>query len=76
MKQQYSDEKNALLLNIFWLGIFIYVVSYLIAQSDKVSYVLCNIFQITGMLLFILTAVILIRFKFENKYLGITYILY
>jgi hypothetical protein len=76
MKQQYSDEKNALLLNIFWLGILIYVVSYLIAQSDKVSYVLCNIFQITGMLLFIPTAVILIRFKFENKYLGITYILY
>lgn len=76
MTDNYSDEKNTIPLNIFWLGFLIYIFSYLIAQSDKVSYALCNVFQIIGLLMFIPSAVFLIRFKVENRYLGSVYILF
>jgi hypothetical protein len=69
-------ERDSIILNIFWFGILIYIISYLISQSEMVSYVVCNLFQVMGILLFLPTAVMLISFKIENKYLAITYSLF
>ena len=76
LTEEIPDKGTLTALKLFWLGFIIYIVSFTISTSDQVNYVVCNIFQIFGLLLLVPSAILLIRFKFENKYLRIIYFLY
>ena len=69
------SRKTNQLLNQFWAGFIIYIISYTLmisgAVTPKVTYL-----QLLGLLIFIIPAVRLIRFKIENPYLRNIYIIY
>ena len=69
------DRKTNQALNQFWIGFSIYTICYTLmisgVVSSKISYL-----QLLGLLIFIIPAVQLIRFKIENKYLQVIFSIY
>ena len=59
MSDKYPDKSLKTIYNFLWLGFLLYVSSYVVAQSDKVNYILINVFQIIGLLMLIPAAVML-----------------
>ncbi len=76
MSDKNPDKSTTVLYNIFWLGFLLYVASFVVAQSGKVNYILVNAFQIIGLLMLVPAAVLLIRLKIDNRYLGLVYIVF
>jgi len=64
-----SRRKDRDLVTLFWLGFVLYTVAYSISMTEQVSYIICQIFQSIGLLMVVITAMDLVRFKIENKYL-------
>lgn len=62
--------------NLFWTGFIIYTLSYTISQSTHVNYIVCEIFQLIGLVFLIPTTFNLVKFKFDNKYLQVTFSLF
>ena len=73
MSEEYPDKSLKIVYNFLWLGFLLYISSYVVAQSDKVNFILINVFQIIGLLMLIPAAVFIIRPKIDNKYLGLLY---
>ncbi|MDP4222857.1 MAG: hypothetical protein Q8868_06030 [Bacteroidota bacterium] len=72
-----ATGKTALVAeDLLWLGFIIYIASFVIASTDSVNYVVCNIFQILGIALMLPSAVILFNTKIENGYLRIVFFIY
>lgn len=69
-------KEELMALNLFWLGYIIYIASDSLTQPDKVSYVLGNVLQILGVFLMIPSSIYLIKFRIDNKYLKLFFILY
>lgn len=63
-------------LNIFWIGFLLYTVSYTFSTTTYLNYVVCQLFQILGLLLLIPAFINLIEVKFENKYLQFVFSIY
>ena len=76
MSERYPNKSLNTIYNFFWLGILLYVASYVVAQSDKVNFILINVFQIIGLLMFVPAAIFIIRPKIDNKYLGFLYTIF
>lgn len=70
------DRNKLIALNLFWLGFIIYIVSYTISATEQVNFVVCNVFQIIGIALFIPSAVYVSSLRFENSYLKVLLLLY
>lgn len=70
------DKNELLWLNIFWLGVILYMVSHTLASTDKVNYVLCNVFQLIGLAMMIPAGVLTFNYKITEIYLKIVFILY
>lgn len=69
------DRTELITLNLFWIGFIIYTVSWTLSASKQMNYVLCQMLQIVGMMVFIPACVRLIRFHFDNEYQKITFVL-
>ncbi|WP_339923294.1 hypothetical protein [uncultured Cyclobacterium sp.] len=63
-------------LDLFWLGVVIYFAGFTLSTTTTVSYIICQLSQLLGILLFLPTAINLIHWKFDNKYLKIVFIIY
>jgi hypothetical protein len=83
LKQLYKEKVNSeaeiskselLNLNLFWLGFIIYVFAF--SFSMKGPEKLFQVLQLASLLLIFWGIISLIRFKRENSYLQILYILY
>jgi hypothetical protein len=62
-------------LNFFWIGFLIYTLSFSIAITSYVNFIVCNAFQVIGLALLIPFSVNLIRFKFDSVYVSIVFII-
>ncbi|HUQ66894.1 MAG TPA: hypothetical protein VM101_12100 [Flavitalea sp.] len=69
------NKKTNQELNQFWAGFLIYTICYTLIVSGAVSSKLVYL-QLLGLLIFIIPAVNLIRFKIENEYLKVVFIVY
>ncbi|OFY60714.1 MAG: hypothetical protein A2X04_06130 [Bacteroidetes bacterium GWF2_41_9] len=63
-------------LNIFWTGFIIYSAGFSLAATGSVSFIVCQILETLGIILFFPSAIILIHFRFDNNYLKIIFLLY
>lgn len=70
------NQKTKDWLNIFWIGIIIYFAGFTLSTTTAVNYVVCQLFQILGIILFIPMAIKLIQWRFDNNYLKILFIIY
>lgn len=71
-----TNRKDSLLLNLFWLGFMIYITSYAISSTNQVNFVFVNVLQIIGLALLLPSAVVIMQFRIENKYLRTLFVLY
>lgn len=69
-------KNDLVLMNIFWLGVILYMVSHALASTDKVNYILCNIFQILGLAMMIPTGIAAFQMKIEDVFLKIVFFIY
>lgn len=70
------SKRDSLIFNYFWTGFIIYTSAFAISATGQVNYVVCNIFQILGIMLLIPASFFLVRFKIEDEYLKIMYPIY
>ena len=63
-------------LNLFWAGFVIYSAAYTLTTTTTVSYVICQIFESIGLLLFVPSALKLMKWRFSNAYLRCLFFLY
>ena len=71
-KKEYTGK----LLNIFWTGFIIYTAFFVLSTTTTVNYIICQLFQLMGIVLFVPTAIKLIDWKFTNQYLKVIFIIY
>jgi len=71
-----TGKNTPIWLNIFWVGFLFYIGSYVISITGQVSHVVCNLFQILGLLMFVPTASILSQSKISNMYLRVVFFLF
>ena len=71
-----SNNKINNAIYYFWIGFVIYSLSYTIATSGSVSFIICQSLQIFGLLLIVPSVIILIQWKFDNNYLKVIGIIY
>lgn len=70
------DKKTSKRLNFFWIGFIIYSASFALSTTTTVNYKVCQLLQILGLILFVSSALKLLRWKFDNNYLKIIYVIY
>lgn len=70
------NRKTSRELNFFWSGFVIYSAAYTLTTTTTVSYVFCQLIESIGLVLFIPSAIHLIRWRFSNSYLRVVFFLY
>ena len=70
------DQRTLRAVNLFWLGIILYMTAYTIASTDTVNWIVCNLIQMVGLLLFIPSATYIAQFEIEDNYLRIIFSIY
>jgi hypothetical protein len=63
----YSREE-LITLNLFWIGFLFYTLAATIVSTRQVSFILFQVIQLLGILLFLTAIVRLIRFEFSSQY--------
>src|SRR5690606_4419088 len=71
----YISRSELVTLNLFWIGFILYTASWTLSKSTQVNYIICQIFQIAGIIIFIPTCIKLIKFRFSNEYQKILFVL-
>ena len=71
-----TSRRERELVNLFWVGFLIYTLSFTLSTTTLVSVNVCQFFQIIGLLLFLPSLFFIIKFRFENLYLQLLFILY
>jgi len=66
-------KNDLLLMNFFWLGVIFYMVSHALASTDKVNYILCNVFQILGLTMMVPSGVAVFKLKIDDVFLKIVF---
>lgn len=74
--QSNASKRESEILNYFWIGFIIYTSAFAISATGQVNYVVCNIFQILGLMLMISASFFLIRPRIDDEYLKIVYVIY
>ncbi len=62
--------------NIFWIGFVIYSASFALSTTTTVNYIICQVFQIFGLILLVPASIKLIQWKFDSTYLKTVFIIY
>lgn len=70
------DKASGKTLNIFWTGFVIYSASFALSTTTTVSYILCQLIQVIGLILFIPATIKLVQWKFDHIYLKTIFIIY
>ena len=73
--QVLTDVENRI-LNLFWIGFIIYTFAFTAASSEQVNYFLFNLIQVFGLVIFVPTAMLLMRLRIDNEYLRGVFIIY
>lgn len=75
---QVLSKKLSNSINIFWYGYLIYILFFVFATAESpiLKPALCQAGELFGLLLIVYGAATSMRFKFDNKYLEITFILF
>ncbi len=60
----------------FWTGILIYMLGFTISITPNPIYIICDLLRLIGILIFGFSAVQMVSYTFQNKYLKIIYTLY
>ncbi len=63
-------------LSHFWIGFTVYAAFFALSTTTTVNYIVCQVFQLSGMILFIPAAIRLISWKFTNDYLRTVFTIY
>jgi len=63
-------------IDLFWVGIVLYMASYTISMSQQVSYIICQAFQSIGLCLSVISVFGLLKFRIANRYLQLFFTLY
>ena len=71
-----SKKHTSKLLNFFWIGFIVYTAFFALSTSTTVNYIICQIFQVIGIIIFVPSAIKLISWKFNNEYLKVLFIIY
>lgn len=71
-----TKKKKLWFLNLFLIGFVVYTLAYTLSTTTLVNYIICQLFQIVGIGMFTLGAILLCHFRFDNKYLKIIFSLY
>lgn len=71
-----AQDKVYKTYNIFWAGFVLYSASFALSTTTTVNYIICQFFQVIGLLLIFPASAKLIRWRFENNYLKIVFITY
>jgi hypothetical protein len=72
----YLSTRKKRQLNLFWVGFFIYSLSFTLPLSSVWSYTIENIFQLIGLFLLSVPTLSLTKFKFDNHYLKFFFLLF
>lgn len=70
------DRLELVTLNLFWIGFIIYTASWTIIKTRQVNIVFFQVFQLLGLMIFIPAWIRLIKFKFDNEYIKILFIIF
>jgi hypothetical protein len=71
-----ENKMTSRLLTIFWFGFIVYSASFALSTTTSVNYIVCQLLQILGMILFLPSAMFLMRWKFDNNYLKLIFTIY
>jgi len=71
-----SKKHTSKTLNIFWIGFIIYTTSFTLSTTTTVNYIICQVFQVIGILIFLPASIKLIKWNFQDQYLEILFTLY
>ena len=75
LKLNFKDQTSKT-LDYFWIGFTLYTVAFALSTSTTVNYTFCQFFQLIGIFLFVTSAIKLIKWKFNNDYIKVLFILY
>jgi len=75
-REEKLSKRESIFLDIFWLGIIIYMVSHALASTEQFNYVLSNIFQILGLGMMFSTGFYIFHSKLEDIYLKVVFFVY
>lgn len=70
------SQKQARALSFFYFGFAFYTISYVIYTTEVINLKFCQLLQVIGLVILILSAIPLITFRIKNSYLRIVYIIY
>jgi hypothetical protein len=73
------NGKTNLFLNLFWIGFVVYTLVYTISVTGHIPFKLIVLFQIvqfSSLFMFLISAFVVMRYKIENLFLMITFILF
>lgn len=70
------SKRDQNMQDLFWLGFLLYMVSYSIAQTTMVSWILCQAVQSVGLILMISGALSQMQRHFDHPYLKPVFIVY
>jgi hypothetical protein len=68
-----NNKRELRILNYFWIGVIIFTSAFTLATAEQLSFIVINFFQILGLVILVPSAYMLIKFNFDNKYLGIVF---
>lgn len=70
------NKKEAFILKCFWLGFTIYTLSYTLSKTTYANYVVCELIQSVGIVIFLSAAISLIQLSFESNYFKFLFLIY
>lgn len=75
LESNYKIKTSKDLTN-FWIGFTVYSAFFALSTTTTVNYIVCQVFQLAGIVFFIPAAVRLISWKFTNEYLKTVFTIY
>jgi len=69
------DREELITLNLFWIGFLLYSIAATFIASKQINYLVFQSIQLLGALILIPAAARIIKFKFENQYQKIIFVL-
>ncbi len=75
LESNYKIKTSKDLTN-FWIGFTVYTAFFALSTTTTVSYIVCQVFQLVGIVLFIPAAIKIMSWKFTNEYLQNVFAIY
>jgi hypothetical protein len=69
------DRRDLITINLFWIGFVVYTASWTLSASKQANYIICQMFQLLGMAIFIPACIQLVKFEFDNIYQQVIFVL-